>query len=252
MSCCSINIPPSFHSPVRCLGYLGLVLAMFACGAEIDGEQMGYSYESEDEVLKTSEQSIRGTRPVRFQCTQVIGFSQTNQWFSGSPDFEEVVNDGRWQLLWKGGSSIDLWADPEFAGWSQALVSPCARRSGSPDRVVLTISGDRQLNPEVWAAQIQEAIYTVEEFYPRIRQIVLQPVVGGPDDSLCRRNRTPVRATVNHPVIDEAIQQVVGGKVVAGFSPEVMDCSDYRDVKGHLSNPAIPAVARAIAAHYAQ
>jgi len=74
-----------------------------------------------------------------FECSQVIGFSQTNEWYAGG--FERVVDNARWQLLWQGGASIELWADPRFSGWSQPLVSPCASRSTSPDRILVTISG---------------------------------------------------------------------------------------------------------------
>ncbi|MGQ0669846.1 MAG: hypothetical protein ACT4PO_09280, partial [Actinomycetota bacterium] len=73
---------------------------------------------------------------------------------------------------------------------------------------------------------------------PGLEQIVLQPVVGGPGGAECEVGGETVRASFNHPFIDEAIARVVGGDVVAGASPEVRTCSDYRDSTGHLENDA--------------
>ncbi len=191
-----------------------------------------------------------GTRDSSFTCIQVIGFSQTRQWYS-SEAFESRVDDGTWQLLWNGGASIDRWTDPNYVGWRNPPVSPCARGSSNPDRIVLTISGDFQTDPDVWARHIREAIVTIRTMYSAVRQIVLQAVVGGPDHGLCHVGGQVVRASFNHPVIDQAIQRVVGVDVVAGFSPEVRTCQDYADSTGHLTEAAAGPIGAAIGAFYA-
>ena len=74
-------------------------------------------------------------------CTHVIGFSQSSEWYETLGIFEDGVDDDRWQLRWIIGGGVDLWQDPNYAGWSEPLVSPCAEGSAAPDRVLLTISG---------------------------------------------------------------------------------------------------------------
>jgi hypothetical protein len=186
-----------------------------------------------------------------FTCTQVIGFSQTRQWFLDAPDFEDVVGSAGWQLLWRGGGEIDLWADPDYRGWLEPIRSPCAAGEEAPDRVVLTIS--KQVfedDPDVWARDIRAAVETVRDKYPSVERVVLQPVVGGPGHDECTYQGNPVRASVNHPTIDQAIADVVGGDVVAGASPEVRTCDDYQDTPGHLTDDADGPIGRAIGEFY--
>jgi hypothetical protein len=185
-----------------------------------------------------------------FACTQVIGFSQTRQWFLDAPDFEAVVGSGGWQLLWNGGASIDRWADPGYRGWEEPIASGCTQGSSAPDRAVLTISGEFEDDPDMWAEDIAAAIATLRLKLPDVRLIVLQPVVGGPNDGPCEHGGEVVRASSNHPVIDQAIAQVTGGDIVAGASPEVFSCSDYADSKGHLVADARGPIGAAIGAFY--
>ncbi len=187
--------------------------------------------------------------PAAYECSQVIGFSQTSEWYSGG--FEAALDGARWQLLWRAGSNIDFWANPGFEGWSQPLVSPCASGSASPDRVVLTISGNFQGDPGWWAAQIRAVAATIRTKYPRVRQILLQPVVGGPGHSECTFAGQLVRASFNHPVIDQAIAMVASGDLAAGASPEVRSCADYRDSLGHLAREAQPPIGQSIGRFYA-
>jgi hypothetical protein len=187
--------------------------------------------------------------PTSFECSQVIGFSQTAEWYTGG--FESAVDGGRWQLLWRSGANIDFWADPDYEGWSQPIVSPCASGSASPDRVVLTISGNLQSDPGWWANQIRAVVATLRDKYPRARQILLQPVVGGPGHAECMFQSQLVRASSNHPVIDQAIALVAADDVAAGASPEVRSCGDYRDSVGHLATEAHQSIGQSIGRFYA-
>jgi hypothetical protein len=185
---------------------------------------------------------------VGFVCTQVVGFSQTREWYRY---FEEVADNDRWQLVWAPGARVQYWGDPEFGGWSHRIDSPCTVGSSDPDRVVLTISGGFQRDPSRWAHEIRDAIATLRSKYPGLQQILLQPVVGGPEGEVCSVDGEPVRASVNHPVIVRAIASVVGGDVRAGASPEVAACSDYLDAKGHLTSDAAVSLGRILAEYYA-
>jgi hypothetical protein len=182
------------------------------------------------------------------QCTLVIGFSQTNQWFTAG--FEAVVPDARWQLLWNGGAGVDRWRSATYSGWSNALVSPCAAGSSAPSRVVLTISGPYGSDEAAWAQAITATVTVIKAKYPAAKQILLQPVVGGPGHKDCLTGSTKIRASWQHKHIDAAIAKVVGGPLSAGFSPEVTACGDYKDSLGHLTTAGAAAAAKAIGAYY--
>jgi hypothetical protein len=206
-----------------------------------------------------------------FACTQVIGFSQTAHWYQGLAEgggrsrgealrgFQAVIDNDRWQLLWQAGAGVEDWSNPDFDGWNEPLVSPCAEMAGSPDRVLLTISGALGNAPnseQVWADEIDRAVTTVTLRLPSVRQVILQPVVGGPGDGLCRTpDGQTVRASANHPVIDRAIAAVaqrpsVAVEVVVGFSPTLTDCAGYDDALGHLTDSGNDAIGRTIGNYY--
>ena len=69
-----------------------------------------------------------------------------------------------------------------------------------------------------------------------LKQIMLQPVVGGPDNQTCMVDGQLVNASVNHTVIDAAIPQLVVGDIVAAPSPHLRFCSGYSDQLGHLDD----------------
>jgi hypothetical protein len=182
-------------------------------------------------------------------CTRVVGFSQTEQWFTGG-GFEPVAGDAGWELLWEPGATIEKWAAPDFVGWSNPIVSACT--DGSPDRLVLTVTGAERPVAR-WVEDITAAVATAKVKYPGAA-IVLQPIVGGPDEQLCPGvRRDSVRASVNHPIIDQAIGMVVAevAGVATGASPEVRSCADYRDDLGHLTDAAVGPIGEEIAEFYA-
>jgi hypothetical protein len=182
-------------------------------------------------------------------CTQVIGFSQTEGWYNAG--FENYIDDEKWQLLWQSGASIDLWASSSFSGWNANIISKCSENSGVPDRIILTISGEFNSNVQWWADEIQKTISVINEKYPSVEQIILQPVVGGPQGELCNFGGEQVRASSNHPVIDQAIAQVANGDdILIGASPEVDNCNQYKDSIGHLTNSGYSSVAQKIAQFY--
>ena len=185
-------------------------------------------------------------------CTQIVGFSQTMQWYfagfqsaTGAPD--------RWELRWVGGGSIGNWADPNYEGWSNDSnqVDGCAQNSSAPDQALLNISGEFNNDPNYWVQQTQSAMTNLRNKYPSVRTIILQPVVGGPNGSQCAFNGNVVRATYNFPYINTAISRMVGGTVVAGIAPTVRSCDDYADDIGHLTDQAKGPIGITIGSYYA-
>lgn len=175
-----------------------------------------------------------------FACTELLGFSQTGQWFAS------FAAPG-WQARIQPGASVEKWIDADFGGWDAFLRSRhCSREE--VDRLVFTISGSGRSTAD-WAMDLEALVPVIVAKYPAVRQIVLQPVVGGPAGTECRHNGETVRAYQNHPIIDAAIEQVVaagGGLVVAGASPEVVQCSQYGDRLGHLTPTGGRVVAAAV------
>ncbi|WP_138429585.1 hypothetical protein [Fodinibius saliphilus] len=199
-----------------------------------------------------------------YSCTQVIGFSQVGQtgskdqpgpgygWYIAGGVFESAVDDNRWQLLWKSGGSVDQWANPEYDGWDQRIVSPCKNNDDSPDRVLFSISGLYGKDIKGWSTAIEKAVNTIQHKLPTAEIIILQPVVGGPNGDTCPCTRNcnfenspfkktfkEVRASWQHSYIGKAIEQIIASPMkeitVKGYFPQVGSCSHYIDGLGHLT-----------------
>jgi hypothetical protein len=187
-----------------------------------------------------------------FVCTRVLGYSQTRQWYLDAPDFEQVVGNDQWELLWRKGAGIK-WQNPNYVGWTDPVASPCVERSGDPDRVLLTIGAGKCTDTSCRATEIRKAVATIRLKYPNVAQILLQPLVGGPAHSLCyTTDGLLISASYLHPLIDEAIAATVGGDTLAGASPEVRTCSDYSNDagSGHFVRAARGIIGRMIGEFY--
>jgi hypothetical protein len=227
------------------------------------------SLQSTDRRRPVSQEAVPDKSHDRcFACTQVIGYSQVGQrrggWYVSGGVFESIVGADHWQLLWNGGAGVDRWQDPDYRGWSNRIVSPCRDGSDRPDRVVLSISGPYGDDEQAWARAIEATVGTIRQKIPSARQIVLQPVVGGPDGRTCSPPGRPtgrVRASWQHRHIENAIKEVVARHarsgdtevaLVAGFSPTVRTCDDYSDALGHLTPEGAQAAGRATGEYYAR
>jgi hypothetical protein len=187
-----------------------------------------------------------------------IGYSQTDNWFSSA---EAVLGSDGYELLWNSGGASHFWADASYAGWRNAVQSPCARGPSTPDRIVMDITHDAYLTSGATGGDpvgfmervIRSVTATIRLRYPSAHQIVLQPVVGGPSHATCPwpgAQEGVVRASYNHPVIHAAINRVIGGDVVMGPDSSVRTCADYRDDGGHLAAAAVGSIGQRIAQYY--
>ena len=214
----------------------------------------------------TTSPATSTTMPGNFTCTEILGFSQSLMWHE-TPEFQQRIDNARWQMRFRASGDVDLWADPNADAWnppvrtaclgsgSPVLCTPCAQGSDAPDRVLFTISlMAYETDVQVWAQKIRAAIATIRMKHPQVQQIVLQPVVGGPMHGFCPFPNQPqgVRASFNHPHIDQAISLVVqdSADLVAGFSPEVQSCNDYADEVGHLIESGRGPVGQAVGNYY--
>lgn len=190
-------------------------------------------------------------------CTEVVGFSQTNQWYTGgegnqggSP-FESIVDDDSWQLRWLEGAEARIIANEAWPAWDASPVSACT--SGPVDRVILTVTGSRGTDVAGWAIDIRDAVARIRVEIPTVERILLQPVVGGPVGETCISGGDQVRADLQHPYILEAIVQVASesSDVFTGMAPRVDSCSDFRDGRGHLTEDAAGRMGAKIGDFYA-
>src|SRR5438093_11774919 len=120
----------------------------------------------------------------------------------------------RIQILWNGEGAAHLWADPNYVGWSNPVQSPCDQNASTPDRIVMDVTNDDYLtvarygDPTGYMEQvIRDVIATIRSRYPSVQQIVLQPVVGGPNETTCHCSgaaQGDVRASYNHTIIHQA------------------------------------------------
>ncbi len=177
----------------------------------------------------------------RFACTEVLGFSQSWEWFTGKSLAEHRgdVNVpaqaflSTWQGRFEFGSAVELWSDPGFKGWEGTYLSPQMCAGEAVDRIIFNVSGASR-DVQKWVQDIDQVLEVLRKKYPALRRIVLQPVVGA-DPGQCG----DVRAAQNHPLIASAISSVAASsrhpRVIAGPTPTVADCDHFTDLLGHLS-----------------
>jgi hypothetical protein len=182
-------------------------------------------------------------------CTRVIGYSQTSQWYLAAGVFESLVDNGAWELQWTNGATLEEYRQANSEAWRAPVRSPCVG-GVAPDRVVFTIAGQYADDAAAWAAAMGETLANLRALHPTVRTIVLQPIVGGPKNGACTLGGEAVQAAASHPYQDAAIAAAVGGDVVAGPSPEVRSCADYRDALGHLTVDGARAAGETLGAFY--
>ncbi len=187
------------------------------------------------------------SRAAAYTCTQVLGFSQTRNWFRA---FQIDLGNSRYQLLQSTNGGLK-WQDPNFSGWSNPLISPCTQGSQDPDRIIDNISWRQDVTDVAfYVREIKDEVVTLRNRFPDA-DIVLQAVVGGPNDSTCGG----VHTAIVHPAVEAAIQQVVAGDSalsapVGPEAPEVAQCSHFRDDIGHLIDEQKDPMGRTIATFY--
>lgn len=200
------------------------------------------------------------------ECTLVIGFSQTADWYMApegrSQDdsaeraaaiFEGGVHGDNWQLLWQGGAGPEFWSDPDFHAWDNDILFPCASGSEEPDRIVYMVSGPHGDDEEVWANLTRDAIDTIRDKYPSAETISLESIVGPPEgETECFLDGTRVRASWQYFHIVNALHEVADSDpdVVTGAMARVKSCDHYVDAQGHLDGPGGASTAAAMRQFY--
>lgn len=184
-------------------------------------------------------------------CTRVMGFSQTDQWYEGG-SFESYVTGDDWELYWHEGGRIDEWSRSSAIWSTGILFSACAHRP--PDRVVFNVAPrkDQQADLTSMVADLTKVVAMIHQELPSVTTIVLQPLVGGPAEGICHdASGAVVNASYIHPFAEEAIAQVVDGSgILQGPDPHVGNCDMFADSTGHLTAAGSDYVARVEGAYW--
>ncbi|GEM_PF-6837971 len=175
-----------------------------------------------------------------FACTEVLGFSQSMQWFMSRATHQEAGKASQlpvdpflpgWQGRFTFGASVELWADPKYKGWEGTYRSAAHCEREQVDRVVFNVSGAPR-SAEEWARGVATVAEIIRSRYPAVQEIVMQPVVGAGSGQCLG-----VRAALNQPFIVAGIRQAAspGSMIKPGPAPKVSTCSQFSDSLGHLT-----------------
>lgn len=191
---------------------------------------------------KSSITGTSGATPVTQDDTEILGQSQTEQWF---PYFTLY----RWQARIQTGSGYMDWRDPTHPIWTNPIkpgADGIVNAYSEIERVILTIgkSPEDTGTAGTYESLVDETINTIRGKYPSLKEIRLQPLAAGPNRTLCTapNNNTgeieTVLTTKNLPAIEDAIAALVAKHldVKAGLIPLVADCAEFADSTGHLTD----------------
>lgn len=241
----------------------------------------------------------------RFACTEVLGFSQSMEWYGGFSIAESRRGQGPaprgpigprgaaggrrggasgppgsgariggngggrqgvssvvpgpqatldragaflpgWQGRFTLGATLERWLDPGYQGWSGEFVTNMSCDAVAVDRVVFNVSAFGQWLPRLETI-IPQVVDMIRARYPSVRQIVLQPMVGGPAGQCLE-----VRDAANHGLVAAALRDAARDIVQAGPPPIVQTCSQFRDQIGHLTAVGAQYLQQQLRDHYRQ
>jgi hypothetical protein len=173
----------------------------------------------------------------------VIGLTITAEWYGAG--FEQLVDDARFQARTRAHTFVDQWADPQHEAWAEPLISGCAERAQSPDRVVLFAANWKLTSEEEWTKVLSAFVTTAKQRYPELRRLELHTVLRGPHNQSCGDPKSVVA-----PMIDDAIARVAQTEpswVFAGPRLEATDCSVFEKGGPHFTEEGRKLVARQLA-----
>lgn len=189
-----------------------------------------------------------------FACSQVMGLMLTDQWYTAGFEKAPGIDDARWQLKWMEHAYIDEWANANSAFWGIAPMSPCAQSSNSPDRVVLVALSWTLVTLADWETNVQKDVDNIKAKYPNVKQIVLMTIIRGPGNKSCGNTTVVAENTLIPPYVDQALANVASrAQDLVKVAPkyEAAACSDFMGTGPHLTAAGDMAIARMVAATFA-
>ncbi len=188
--------------------------------------------------------------------TELLGYSQTYQWYTGQPlnlgkleyaqflknpcigfkqanDFLEKYDQiESWQAKFRFGGDLTDWKNPNYDGWKGGSNHCLRYSSDRVERLIFNISGQTRTQ-EQWEADIKCVLKIIKANYQNLKQLYLQPVIGGIN------NQSNIRSIINHPVILHAIEHVVEQSewdILRIGAALTMEEAYFSDIIGHLTD----------------
>jgi hypothetical protein len=194
----------------------------------------------------------------KFVCNQVTAFTITREWYVAGFEQSPGILDDRWQLKARQSGYITEWANPNSDFWNQAVQSPCANGSTSPDHVVLTVLSWRPAcctTQAQWEAVVSSAVTNFKAKYADLKRIDLMTVVRGPGNKNCP---TPPAAeeTISMPAeLDGGLAAVAAkfpGLVFVAPKFEAPSCAAFVGGGPHLTPAGNAEIAKTLGAYFAK
>lgn len=178
--------------------------------------------------------------------TEILGFSQTYQWYTGQP-FAFPISDPKFnpqkmflskyygfpncQARFGFGGDLTKWKDAIFVGHEGHVVHNIRKDRKEITRLIFNVSGESRTIDE-WKSDIENVVEILLKKYPNLQELYLQPVIGGVDD------KSNIRAVENHPQIVTAINAVVNNSLPSLLKVGAvvkLKNEDFNDMIGHLT-----------------
>ena len=180
-------------------------------------------------------------------CTLLLGYSNTNQWW-GSFETQAGIVNGEWESIAEGGSHVvrlayendwnwDLWA-------ANSISSRCSLNDRAPTTVLFDVGFRQQADLDNGVQILTDAVARARSVLAFTGPMILKPMVGASD--ACNN-----WSTVAAPQTRDVIAAVVASDPTLSAGPYLtIPCSLFRagDSLGHFSDSGKVEVARQVAA----
>jgi hypothetical protein len=183
-----------------------------------------------------------------------MGVSITYNWFTSGFD-TAPLDTTRWQLKGvdvAGVSFIDEWSNPANTMlWNAPVVSPCAKNSDNPDRILFVGVNWTYTTAAQWVSAWDTLFATLKSKYSNLKRVDLMTMLRAPNNMLCPGNNSA--ETVVQPFIDQAIATVVAANPTFAHAAPIVyvpSCAVFQPNSPHLLTAQAPAVAAVVQSFY--
>jgi hypothetical protein len=200
-----------------------------------------------------------------FECTLVSGILHTQEWFNAGFETQPGIDDSKWEGKFQHYGYIDIWSQdpPSGFAWAAPIISPCAKSSDAPDRVIFTAWDWEVTDEQMYADFVVQDVNQFRKYFPSIKRMDLLTIVRCPGNKMCNPNAQvpPIEGVTDKnagqqdcyvaPYVDAALAKAAAqfpGLVFVGPRFESPACaSPVNGAHFYMYNPQIAAE---IAAYY--
>jgi len=186
-----------------------------------------------------------------FTCSWVLGITTTGEWYNAG--FEDVVDDGRWQITPIEMGHLEKWADPAHEIWQSPIQSACSQNSKLPDRIVFNATKYEWTTVEEFLPAYVAVVNNIKIKYPTVKRVDLITYGRAPGNVECVGANRPTYSYI------KAVQDTAAAMIPAMFPGFVFvapkwehkSCSDF-GLCPHVSDAANATLAKTIGEYFLQ